>query len=120
MLCDDVILHLAQTPDEASNDYLPLPIRHHLVSCLSCQAEQVHYRRVHRELQSMKTLVIQPDERLLGDILDCVRPPATVIQLRPSRRKAYVSGIAAAATAGAAGALVLVSKLSSKGQRLAG
>ncbi len=120
MLCDDVLLHLAQTPDEASNDFLPLPIRHHLATCLSCQAEQVHYRRVHRELQSLKTITVLPDERLLDDILDSVRPPATVIQLRPSRRRAYVSGIAAAATAGAAGAIVLVSKLSSKGQRLAG
>ncbi len=120
MQCDDVVLHLAQAPDEESNDYLPLPVRHHLVTCLSCQAERVQYRRLHRELRGMRLEVIEPDERLLPDILDSVRPSATVTQLRPSRRKAYVSGIAAAATAGAAGALVLVSKLSAKGQRLAG
>jgi anti-sigma factor RsiW len=120
MQCDDVILHLAQSPDEASDDYLPLPVRHHLATCLSCQAERVHYRRLHRELRALRHEVVMPDDRLLSDVLDAVRPPATVTQLRPSRRKAYVGGIAAAATAGAAGALVLVSKLSAKGHRLAG
>jgi anti-sigma factor RsiW len=120
MQCDDVILHLAQTPDVASNESLPLPVKHHLATCLSCQAEQAQYRRLHRELQGLRHEVVFPDDQLLVDVLDSVRPPATVTQLRPSRRKAYVGGIAAAATAGAAGALVLVSKLSSKGHPLAG
>ncbi|NNE97026.1 MAG: hypothetical protein HKN24_13450 [Acidimicrobiales bacterium] len=120
MQCDDVILYLAQSPDEESNDYLPLPVRHHLSTCLTCQAERAHYLRLHRELRALRDVVIRPDDRLLTDVLDTVRPPATVTPIRSSRRKAYVGGIAAAATAGAAGALVLVSKLSQKGHRLAG
>lgn len=119
MLCDDVVLHLAQTP-LAPDDELPLPVRHHLASCLTCQGERVHYRRLARELGLLRHDYVEPDDRLLDDILDSVRPSATVTELRPSRRKAYVGGIAAAATAGAAGALVLVSKLSSRGHRLAG
>ncbi|MFW2384188.1 MAG: hypothetical protein ACN4GZ_20725, partial [Acidimicrobiales bacterium] len=81
---------------------------------------RVHYRRLQRELRALRYEMVMPDDRLLADVLDAVRPPATVTELRPSRRKAYVGGIAAAATAGAAGALVLVSKLSAKGHRLAG
>lgn len=119
MLCDDVVLHFAQSPS-ATDAQLPLPVRHHLTTCLSCQAERVHYRRLARELGLLRHDYVEPDDRLLDDILDRVRPPATVTELRPSRRKAYVGGIAAAATAGAAGALVLVSRLSSRGHRLAG
>jgi hypothetical protein len=119
MLCDDVVLHFAQTP-AAPDDQLPLPVRHHLTTCLSCQAERVQYRRLSRELGLLRHDYIEPDEHLLDDILDSVRPPATVTELRTNRRKAYVGGIAAAATAGAAGALVLVTKLSSRGHRLAG
>ncbi len=119
MLCDDVALHLsAYSSDDET--LLPLPLRHHLATCLQCQAERASYRRLHRELRLLRYETVQPDGQLLQDVLDSVRPPATVTPIRQSRRKAYVGGIAAAATAGAAGAFVLVTKLTTKGHRLAG
>ncbi len=120
MLCDEVALHLAQVADVSLDDQLSLPVRHHLATCLTCQAERISYRRIHRELRGLQDVIIEPDPDLLDEILDALRPPAAVIPIRGSRRKAYVGGIAAAATAGAAGAIVLVSKLGIKGHRLAG
>ncbi len=119
MLCDHVALHLSanSVDDETS---LSLPLRHHLATCLHCQAERASYRRLNRELSLLRYETVRPDGQLLQDVLDSVRPPATVTPIRPSRRKAYVGGIAAAATAGAAGAFVLVTKLTTKGHRLAG
>ena len=72
----------------------------------------------------MKTLrgdVVAAHPELLDDVLDLVRPPADVVKFRrPSsdRRRAAIGGIAAAATAGAAGAIALASRMASN-KRLA-
>jgi hypothetical protein len=91
---------------------------HHVATCLHCQAELVHYRKLLRALQSLRGQPVLVDHSLLDDILDVVRPAATVHRLhrRGYRSKsAYLAGAAAAATAGAAaGALVLASRYSGK------
>ncbi len=120
MLCDDAAFHLTELGSTEDETHLPLPLRHHLATCLHCQAERSGYRRLQRELRLIRDEVIEPDVTLLVDILDSVRPVASVTPIRQSRRRVYVGGIAAAATAGAAGGLGLGTKLSAKGHRLAG
>ncbi|MEM7342518.1 MAG: hypothetical protein AAF467_28020 [Actinomycetota bacterium] len=84
----------------------------HLATCLRCQAELAQYRKLLRALTSLRTQYVIPDERLLDDLLEALRPPADVYRLhRRNRRAAYIGGIAAAATAGAAGAIVIASRL---------
>ncbi len=117
MRCDDVSVLLAETVD--SSGPLPPTAATHLSKCLRCQAEQVQYRRILRTMKSLRGVVLSPGDELLEDVLDLVRPPATVHKLhRSDRRKAYIGGIAAAATAGAAGAIVIVTRVAT-GRRLA-
>lgn len=117
MRCDDVSVLLAETVD--SSGPLPPTAATHLSECLRCQAEQVQYRRILRTMKSLRGVVLSPGDELLEDVLDLVRPPATVHKLhRSDRRKAYIGGIAAAATAGAAGAIVIVTRVAT-GRRLA-
>lgn len=114
MRCESLSLELAGVVDGAHE--LPLESGRHLESCLRCQAELVQYRKLLRALTELRGELIVPDEALLDDILDAVRPLATVHRLhRRNRRVAYIGGIAAAAaTAGAAGAIVIASRLANK------
>lgn len=62
---------------------------------------------------SMAAEVAPVHETEVDALLEQLRPDATVHRIHgPNRRKAYISGIAAAATAGAAGAIVFASRLS--------
>jgi len=116
-LCDDFSVLLAESVEDPTA--LAPAASRHLESCLRCQAELAQHRKILRTMRSMRLEVIEPNEHLLGDVLDLLRPPATVHKLhRADRRKAYISGIAAAATAGAAGAIVLASRVAI-GRRLA-
>ena len=110
MQCEAVSLQLADIADGLSQ--LPPEAERHVEACLRCQAELAQYRKLLRALTSLRGHYLVPDERLLDEVLDALRPPATVHRLhRRNRRAAYIGGIAAAATAGAAGAIVIASRL---------
>jgi hypothetical protein len=108
--CDELSLRLAEVAD----DSVPLigPDATHVATCLRCQAELAQYRRLLRSLRALRTQAVLPEGDLLTDLLEALRPPAPVTRLhRRNRRAAYLGGLAAA-TAGAAGALVWASRLS--------
>ena len=114
--CEDVSLLLAEAVEP--NAVLAFPASSHLESCLHCQAELVQYRKLSRALKGLRNHHLDPESEFLAELLDALRPPAPVHKLHPEgRRRAYIGGIAAAATAGAAGAIVIASRLSR--QRLA-
>jgi len=111
MQCEDVTLILAEAAPSADAD-LPLVASHHIEGCLHCQAELAQYRKLLRNLGSLRDVVIEPDSTLLDEILEALRPPAPVLKLRRrDRRKAILKGVGAAAATGAAGAFVAVAKL---------
>jgi hypothetical protein len=108
--CEDLSLQLAAVAD--GSVALPPSEATHVETCLRCQAELAQYRRLLRSLRALRTHTVIPDEDLLVDVLSALRPSASVSRLhRRNRRAAYLGGIAAA-TAGAAGALVLASRRS--------
>jgi hypothetical protein len=87
--------------------------RLHVDRCLRCQAELVQYRRLLRALRSLRTDVLEPAPGLLPSILASIEAAGERHALRSmltGRRLAYAGGIAAAATAGAAGALLLATR----------
>ncbi len=116
--CRTVSGELAALVDDRTPATLAPELAQHLGSCLRCQAELAQYRKLRRAMLSLRSENLASDPGHLEEVLDLVRPPATVHKIHgTSRRKAYIGGIAAAATAGAAGAIVIASKLSR--QRLA-
>jgi len=99
-----------------------LPMRHHVDSCLRCQAELVQYRKVLKALHQLRTEVLEPEPGLLPDILSSIGAAGerrAMGFLLSGRRAAYVGGIAAATAAGAAGAIVLASRARHRRVRLA-
>jgi hypothetical protein len=95
----------------------------HVEGCLRCQAELVQYRRLLRALHHLRTEVLEPAPGVLTGILTHVEQAGergAVRSLLAGKRAAYVGGIAVAtAAAGAAGAIVLVSR-GRRRMRLAG
>ncbi len=109
--CAQISLSIAAAVEPS--EILPPEVARHIEQCLRCQADVVRHRRIHRTMASMSDDVIVPGDEAVENLLEALRPGATVHRIHePSRRKAYLSGIAAAATAGAAGALVIASRLS--------
>ncbi len=126
MRCDDVSVLLAGSADEIET--LAKPAAQHLASCLRCQAELAQYRKLLRVMKTLRTDLLSPGEDLLTDVLELVRPPATVHSLHggkrvsgrgAERRRAYIGGIAAAATAAGAGAIVLATRIGGSKTHLA-
>ncbi|MGI9032867.1 MAG: hypothetical protein ACR2HY_04130 [Acidimicrobiales bacterium] len=90
-----------------------LDVRRHVETCLRCQAELAQYRKVLRALHQLRTEVLEPAPGLLPDLLASLQGVGerrAMRHLLTGRRAAYVGGIAAAATAGAAGAIVLATR----------
>jgi len=117
--CETISLQLAEIADGLNQ--LSSDAERHVDACLRCQAELAQYRKLLRALTSLRGQFLVPDDRLLEDILAVLRPPATVHRLHGrNRRAAYIGGIAAAATASAAGALVIAAKLANQRQSMAG
>ncbi len=84
-------------------------IRRHVETCLRCQAELAQYRKVLRALHQLRTEVLEPAPGLVPDILAAIGAAGerrAMHHLLNGRRVAYVSGIAAATAAGAAGAIL--------------
>jgi hypothetical protein len=102
---------------------LDKPTRRHVDRCLRCQAELVQYRKLLRALHTLRTEVLEPTPGLLADILATIEQAGerhAVRSMLTGRRIAYVGGIAAAATAGAAGAIIFASRTRKTKVRLAG
>ena len=88
-------------------------VRRHVESCLRCQAELVQYRKLLRALHNLRTEVLDPAPGLLADILSTIEQVGerqAARSMLSGRRMAYVGGIAAAATAGAAGAILIAAR----------
>lgn len=119
MRCEDLNDALAATAD--GDAMLGRAERRHVERCLRCQAEVVQYRKLLRTMRTLRTDVIEPAPGLLAEILAHVESAGERQAVRSvinGRRIAYVSGIAAATAAGAAGALLFATR--TRRTRLAG
>lgn len=114
MRCDELVSVTADGEDLANRR-----AHRHVESCLRCQAELVQYRRLLKALRTLRTEVFLPESGLVAEVLGCLEEAGerhAVRSLVLGRKAAYVGGLAVAtAAAGAAGALVLVSR---RGRRL--
>jgi len=109
--CEQVADLLADVADGSVN--LDRASRRHVDRCLRCQAELVQYRKLLRALHTLRTEVLEPAPGLLADILASIEEAGerrAVRSMLTGRRIAYVGGIAAAATAGAAGAILIATR----------
>src|SRR5690606_9519834 len=110
--CDQVADRLSDVAEGTT--LLDGPARDHVEQCLRCQAELVQYRKLFRALRAMRTEVLEPAPGLLPELLAGREEAAERRALRSllrGRRAAYVGGIAAATAAGAAGAIVLATRV---------
>jgi hypothetical protein len=118
--CDEVADRLADAAD--GSVMLDRAARRHVDRCLRCQAEVVQYRKLLRALHNLRTEVLEPAPGLVSDILahlEAAGERRAVRSMLTGRRAAYVGGIAAAATAGAAGAILFASRVRKSKVRLA-
>ncbi|MDQ6947706.1 MAG: hypothetical protein M3256_15910 [Actinomycetota bacterium] len=124
MTCEEVSAALPAIVD--GNERADRRVEHHVATCLRCQAELVHYRKLLRALRQLRTDYLEPAPGVLSSILANLEEAGeqgAIRSLLSGRRAAYIGGVAVAATAaGAAGTIVLVSRASHrrKGMRLAG
>lgn len=94
---------------------MPPDVAEHVSVCLRCQADLVQYRKVLRLLRSLRSEVLEPAPGLLPDILARLGEEGerhAILSVLHGRRAAYLGGIAAAATAAGAGALVIAGRRS--------
>lgn len=121
MRCEEIAELLPQIVD--GHEKPDAGVRHHVDSCLRCQAELVQYRRLLKSLHHLRTEVLEPAPGLLTGIfahLEAAGERGAIRSLLTGRRAAYAGGIAVATlAAGAAGAIVLTSR-GRKKVRLAG
>lgn len=111
MRCDELIEVLPGVAD--GSVVADRAARRHVERCLRCQAEMVQYRKLLRALHSLRTEVLEPAPGVLPGILATIEAAGERHALRSmftGRRLAYAGGIAAAATAGAAGALLYAAR----------
>jgi hypothetical protein len=117
--CDQVADALPGIVD--GDDVADLDVQRHVAACLRCQAELVQYRRLLRTLHQLRTEVLEPAPGLVPEVLAAIEAAGerrAMHHLLNGRRVAYVSGIAAATAAGAAGA-ILASRARHRRVRLA-
>ena len=120
--CEDVAELLPGIAD--GSDRADRRVQRHIETCLRCQAELVQYRKLLRVLRQLRTDVLEPAPGLVTGILaglEEVGEHGAIRSLLSGHRAAYLGGVAVAtAAAGAAGALVLVSRASRRHTKLAG
>lgn len=112
MRCDQLSEELAGVADGSSA--LDARRRRHVEQCLRCQADLVQYRRIRRAMRTLRTERFEPAPGLLAEILATIEEAGERQAIRvmlSGRRVAYIGGIAAATAAGAAGALVMATRL---------
>ena len=110
-ICDEVSDRLPAAVD--GGPLFDRATRRHVESCLRCQAELVQYRKLLRALHHLRAEVLEPTPGLLADVLASIEEAGerhAVRSLLTGRRVAYLSGLAAATAAGAAGAIVFTSR----------
>lgn len=116
LTCEEVAAALPAIVD--GNERADRRVQHHVATCLRCQAELVHYRRLLRALRMLRTEYLEPAPGLLSAILANIEEAGergAIRSLLSGRRAAYISGVAVAATAaGAAGTIVLVTRASAR------
>jgi anti-sigma factor RsiW len=116
LTCEEVAAALPGIVD--GNDPADRRVQHHVASCLRCQAELVHYRRLLRALRQLRVDYLEPAPGLLSGILATIEEAGergAIRSLLSGRRAAYIGGVAVAATAaGAAGTIVLVTRASAR------
>ncbi len=81
----------------------------HVGSCLRCQAEVAHYRRVLRVLRTLGSEVVEPPPGALAAVLVTLEAEGQGRDVRSAlsgRRAAYLSGVVVATAASAAGVVV--------------
>ena len=121
MRCEDVSEALPEIVDGAAT--ADLALRRHVDSCPQCQGELAQYRTVLRTLHQLRTDVLEPSPGVLSGILANLEEAGergAIRSLLAGRRAAYVGGLAVAtAAAGAAGALVLVTRARNRAPRAA-
>lgn len=111
MRCEAVADDLAGVADGSTA--LDLRARRHVEECLRCQADLVQHRRILRMMRAMRTERLEPAPGLLPEVLALIEHVGERQAIRlmlSGRRVAYLGGIAAAATAAGAGALVIASR----------
>lgn len=109
--CEDVADLLAEVAGNGA--IADRSARRHVESCLRCQADLVQYRKLLRALHNLRTEVLEPTPGLLTDILanlEAAGERHAVRSMLTGKRLAYAGGIAAAATAGAAGAILFAAR----------
>ncbi len=120
LTCEDVADVL---PGMVDDSYQPdRRTLRHVESCLRCQAELARYRKLLRGLRQLRADLVHPAPGVLGAILaglDQGDEPESA-RTASNRRAAYLGGVAVATAAGAAGAIVLVSRASRRRMGLAG
>jgi len=111
--CRDLADRLAAAA-RGDDESLDRAARRHVEGCLRCQADMVQHRRLLRALRSLRTEVLEPAPGLVAEIFTHIEAAGerhAVRSLLSGRRVAYIGGLAAAtAAAGAAGAIVIVSR----------
>lgn len=111
MRCDELADDLAAMADGTGK--LSRGQRRHVEHCLRCQAEVVQYRKLLRAMRSLRTEVLEPAPGLVADVLASLEEAGeqqAIRSLLSGRRIAYLSGLAAATAAGAAGAIVFATR----------
>ena len=120
--CEDVAEVLAAIAD--GTDRADRRTQRHVETCLRCQAELVQYRKLLRVLHQLRTDVLEPAPGVLTGILAGIEEAGehgAIRSLLSGRRAAYIGGVAVAtAAAGAAGAVVLISRAARRRVDLAG
>lgn len=112
MLCEEVTPQLAHIVDdgvEASAD-----VRNHVDSCLQCQAEVAHYRKLLRSLHALRTDVLEPAPGLVADVLakmEEVGERSAIRSMLGSKKTAYAGGMAMATAAGVVGAVIFANRV---------
>jgi anti-sigma factor RsiW len=108
--CDDAGPWLAAVA--SGEDGTPRRLGAHIATCLRCQAEVAHYRRLRRNLRSLRFDEVDPDPSLYAEVLAALDGAAVARQGAHMvlRTAAYVGGISVATAAGAAGVLVWMSR----------
>ena len=112
MLCEQVADELPRIVD--NGEIASKELRSHVESCLHCQAELVHYRKLLRTLHNLRTEVLEPAPGFVADTLARIERAgerSAVRSILSSRKTAYYGGAAVATAAGVAGAIIFAGRM---------
>ena len=111
MMCEQVENYLGVVAKGEA--VLPAESQRHIEGCLRCQAEIVEHRSILRAMRSLRDDVLEPADGMVPEILAAIEAAGerhAVRSLLHRHRVAYLSGLAAAAAAGVAGAIIIAAR----------